>query len=153
MGHSPRHGNATQLSGPSLVREAFVVDRADFLAALSGQPETGNRVSRAALERLDTPPEGRLLELDHDAELTGRPVAELLAAPTAVGHDGVNALRELADAARVVAVPDAAPITREGDYGCSYCVILEGAAQVFEDGTPVNDRGPRRWLWRASDHA
>jgi CRP-like cAMP-binding protein len=44
--------------------------------------------------------------------------------------------------ARVMAVPDAAPITREGDYGSSYYVILEGAAQVFEDGTPVNDLGP-----------
>ena len=55
---------------------------------------------------------------------------------------GVNALRELADAARVLAVPDAAPITREGDYGSSYYVILEGAAKVFEDGVPVNDLGP-----------
>jgi hypothetical protein len=69
-----------------------VVDRADFLAALSGQPETGNRVSRAALERLDTPPaEERLLELDRDAELTGRPVAELLAAQPPLATIGINA--------------------------------------------------------------
>jgi CRP-like cAMP-binding protein/predicted MFS family arabinose efflux permease len=135
----PRSATVTARQDLDLV----VVDRADFLAALSGQPGTGNRVSRAALERLDTPPaEERLLELDRDAELAGRSVTELLAAQPPLATIGANALRDLAHAARVVAAPDAAPITREGDYGCSYYVILEGAAQVFEDGTAVNDLGP-----------
>ena len=41
-----------------------------------------------------------------------------------------------------MAVPDAATIIREGDYGCTYYVVFEGAAQVFEDDTAVNDLGP-----------
>jgi len=135
----PRSATVTARQDLDLV----VVDRADFLAAMSGGPETGGRVGRAALERLETPPvEEYLVELDRDAELAGPSVTELLAAQPPLATIGVNALRELADAARVLAVPDAAPITREGDYGSSYYVILEGAAQVFEDGTPVNDLGP-----------
>jgi CRP-like cAMP-binding protein len=135
----PRSATVTAREDLDLV----VVDRADFLAAMSGGPETGGRVSRAALERLETPPvEEYLVELDRDGELAGRSVTELLAAQPPLAAIGIDALRELADAARVLAVPGDAPITREGDYGCSYYVILEGAAKVFEDGTPVNDLGP-----------
>jgi CRP-like cAMP-binding protein/predicted MFS family arabinose efflux permease len=123
--------------------DLVVVDRAEFIAALSGDPNTGDRLGRAALARLDTTPaEERLIELDRDAELAGRAVTELLAAQPPLATIGANGLRELADAARVVAVPDAATIVREGDYGSTYYVILEGAAQVFEDDTPVNDLGP-----------
>ena len=118
------------------------VDRAEFLAALSGDANTGDRLSRAALVRLGTTPaEEHLMELDRDAELAGRSVTELLAAQPPLATIGANGLREIADAARVVAVPDAAPIIREGDYGSAYYVILEGAAQVFEDETRVNELG------------
>ncbi len=46
--------SATVTAGEDL--DLVVVDRADFLGAMSGGPETGGRVSRAALERLETPP-------------------------------------------------------------------------------------------------
>ena len=80
--------------------------------------------------------------LIRDAELAGRPVTELLAAQPPLAAVGADGLRELADTARVVAVPAAAPIIREGDYGSTDYVILKGAAQVLEDTTPVNALGP-----------
>jgi CRP-like cAMP-binding protein len=134
----PRSATVTARQNLDLV----VVARADFLAALSGDPGTGSRVSRAALERLETPPvEECLVELDRDAELAGRDVTELLAAQPPLTTASTDARRELAEAARVLAVPDAALITREGDYGSTYYVILEGGAEVSEDGIPVNTLG------------
>jgi CRP-like cAMP-binding protein/predicted MFS family arabinose efflux permease len=135
----PRSATVTARQDLDLV----VVDRAEFLAALSSDSRTGARLSQAVIERLRNPPaEECLLELDHDAELAGRPVTELLSAQPPLAACGADALAKLADAAGVLAVPDGAPITSQGTYGSSYYVILEGAAQVFEEGTPVRDLGP-----------
>ena len=51
--------------------------------------------------------------------------------PPLAGLD-TDALRELAEAAHVVAARDGAFITREGDYADTYYVIIDGAAEVLE---------------------
>ncbi|MEB3968261.1 cyclic nucleotide-binding domain-containing protein [Mycobacterium ulcerans] len=42
----------------------------------------------------------------------------------------------------MLAAPDGALITCEGDHGDTYYVILEGAAQVLDDDTAVHHLGP-----------
>ncbi len=123
--------------------ELVVVDRAEFLGALSSDTDTVGRLGGVVRARLATPPvEERLVELDRDAALSGRSVVELLARQPPLAAIGAGALEELADAARVLAAPDGALLTREGDHADTYYVILDGAAQVLEGDTLVRNLGP-----------
>ncbi|RFZ09160.1 Cyclic nucleotide-gated potassium channel [Mycobacterium marinum] len=123
--------------------DLVAVDRAEFLAALSSNTAAGLRLGGLARTRLGTVPvEERLIELGPDPALNSQSLSELLAAQPALAGIGDGALRELADTAKVLAAPDGALITCEGDHGDTYYVILEGAAQVLDDDTAVHHLGP-----------
>lgn len=123
--------------------DLIAVDRGEYLAVLSGNTGAVGRLGGLASARLaNAPIEERLVELDRDAALAGRSLAELLAPQPPLATIGAGALRELADTARVLAAPDGGLIIQEGDYGDSYDVILDGAAQLLEDQTPVRRLGP-----------
>jgi CRP-like cAMP-binding protein/predicted MFS family arabinose efflux permease len=135
----PRSATVTAREDLDLV----AIDRADFLGALSSDPRAVGRIGAVAHTRLGTPPvEERLAERDRDAALRGRSVTELLAPQPPLATFGAGALRALADEVRVVAAPAGTLLIRAGDYGDTYYVILDGAAEVFEDETPVRNLGP-----------
>lgn len=135
----PRSATVVALEDLDLV----VVDRAEFLGALSNFAGAVGRIGGSARVRLATPPvEERLIDLDRDVALGGRSVAALLALQPPLSRIGGGAVRELADAARVLAAPDGALITREGDHGDAYYVIVDGGAQVLEGETAVRNIGP-----------
>jgi CRP-like cAMP-binding protein/predicted MFS family arabinose efflux permease len=109
------------------------VDRREFLAALSSDTPSVNRIRGLARTRLATRPAARqLVELDRDAALGGRSVAEMLSRQPPLAGIDAAALGALAESARVLAAPDGTWITREGDYGSTFYVIVNGAARVFE---------------------
>lgn len=119
------------------------VDRASFLGVLAGSAEAVSGIGTAVQFRLATAPvEERLVVLERDAALDGRSVAEMLAAQRPLNALDDGAISELSSAARVLAAPSGALITREGDYGDSYYVILDGAVQVLEGSNPVRKLGP-----------
>lgn len=123
--------------------DLIVVDRAEFVGALSADPGASGRFDEVARARLSTPPmDERLVELDRDTALSGRSVTDLLASQAPLASYGSSALRELAGAARVLAAPDGALIAREGDYGEAYYVILDGAAEELDGGASVQHLGP-----------
>ncbi len=123
--------------------DLVVVDRAEFLDALSSDPGAVGPVGGIAGARAATPPvEDQLVELDRDVALGGRSLTQLLAAQPPLATIGADELRALANSARVVAAPDGALVIREGDYGEAYYVILDGAAQVLRGENPVSDLGP-----------
>jgi CRP-like cAMP-binding protein/predicted MFS family arabinose efflux permease len=135
----PRSATVTAREDLDLV----VIDRAEFLGALLDDPETAGRLGGEASDRLGTPPvEERMAEQDREVALGGRSVAELLAPQPPLATFGADALRTLADDVRVVAAPAGALLIRAGDYGDTYYVIVDGAAEVFEDQTPVRNLGP-----------
>ena len=123
--------------------DLVAVDRAEFLSALAGNGGGVARLGGVAQARLATRPvEERLVEIDRDAVLGPGSLAELLASQPPLASIGSDAVRELAHSARVVAAPDGALITREGDYGDVYYVILDGGADVLEGETPVRTLEP-----------
>lgn len=135
----PRSATVTAREDLDLV----VIDRAEFLGALLDDPETVGRLGGVASTRLGTPPvEERLAEQDRAVALAGRSVAELLAPQPPLAKFGADALGALADEVRVVAARDGTLVIRAGDYGDTYYVILDGAAEVIEDQTPVRNLRP-----------
>jgi CRP-like cAMP-binding protein/predicted MFS family arabinose efflux permease len=123
--------------------DLVTVDRAAFLGALSSDPGAVGRIGAVARTRLATPPvEERLAERDRDVALRGRSLAELLAPQPPLAAFGAGALRALADEVRVVAAPAGSLLVRAGDHGDTFYVILDGAAEVLEDETPVRNLGP-----------
>ena len=135
----PRSATVTARDDLDLV----AVDRAEFLAAMSVEPGGVGRIGAVASARLGAQPvEERLAERDPDVALRGRSLAELLAPQPPLAALGAAALRALADDVRMVAAPAGALVTRAGDYGDTYYVILDGAAQMFEGETPVRNLGP-----------
>ncbi len=125
------------------VLDLVTVDRAEFLGALSADSVASVRFGGVVRTRLATPPvQERLVEVDRDTALAGRSVTELLAPQPPLATVGDGALRELADTAWALAAPDGALIIREGDYGHTYYVILDGAADVLEGDTLVRTLGP-----------
>jgi CRP-like cAMP-binding protein/predicted MFS family arabinose efflux permease len=137
--NTPRSATVTAREDLELV----AVDRAEFLGALSSDPGVVGRIGGMASTRLATPPvESRLAEQDREVALAGRSVAELLAPQPPLATFGAGALRALAAEVRVVAAHDGTLLIRSGDYGDTYYVILDGAAEVIEDETPVRSLGP-----------
>ncbi len=135
----PRSATVTARKDLDLV----AVDRAEFLGALSGDPGATGRIGGIASARLATPPvDERLAERDPDVALGGRSIAELLAPQPPLATLDDDALSALADAVRVVGAPEGALLIRAGDYGDTYYVILDGAAEVLEGETPVRNLGP-----------
>ncbi|MEY8014792.1 cyclic nucleotide-binding domain-containing protein [Mycobacterium servetii] len=118
--------------------DLVVVDRAEFLGALSNHPGAAGRLCGVTAP----PVEERLVELDRDDALGGRSVAQLLAAQQPLTGIGADELRELADTTRVVTAPDGAIVIREGDYAQTYYLVLDGAAQVLRGERTVRDLGP-----------
>jgi CRP/FNR family transcriptional regulator, cyclic AMP receptor protein len=51
-------------------------------------------------------------------------------------------LAEVAALADELYLPDARDLTREGETGREFLVIVEGAAEVLRDGAVVNELGP-----------
>ncbi len=135
----PRSATVTAREDLDLV----AVDRAEFLSAIWTATGAVSRLDELASARLATPPvEERLVELDRDVALGGRSVVELLAPQPPLAAIDAGAVRKLADAARVLAAPDGALVTREGDYGDTYYVVIDGAVEVLEDETRVRKLRP-----------
>lgn len=123
--------------------ELVVVDHADFLGALSIDPAAFDRGGEIATMRLHSQPtEERLVELDREVALRGRSVFDLLRSQPPLADIGEAGLRQLVDAAKVLGAADGAMIIREGDHGCSYYVILDGAAEVHEGSSLMRTLGP-----------
>lgn len=123
--------------------DLIAVDRGEFIGALTSDTGAVVRIGGIAHTRLGTAPiEERLVELDRGTALGPRSVTELLAQQAPLAAISDDALNELAAAARVVAAPDGALIIREGDYGDSCYVILDGAAEVLEGESRVRRLAP-----------
>ncbi len=124
--------------------DLIAIERAEFLGALSidGSASAG-RFGQIASTRMATPPVAeRLVELNRDTRLSSRAACELLARQPAMATIPAEGLHELADTVRVLAAADGALIIREGDYGDTYYVILDGAAQVDEGDTVIRKLRP-----------
>lgn len=135
----PRSATVTAREDLDLV----VVDRPKFLGALGSDAGAVTRLGGLARQRLDTlPVEERLSELDRDEALGDRSLVETLAAQPPLASISDDGLRELADAARVVAAPDGSMITREGDHGDTYYVILSGAVEVLRGESLLHNLRP-----------
>lgn len=135
----PRTATVTAREDADLI----VVDAAEFRSALSTDTDTVGRLGEVARARLATAPvETRLVERDRDDVLDGRSVVDLLRAQSLLARIDDDRLRELADAARVLSAPTGALITREGDHGDTFYVILDGAAEVVQGGKQVREIGP-----------
>ncbi len=137
----PRSSTVTARDDLDLV----AVDGAEFLSALGTDNVSAGRFGQVVRARMATPPVAeRLVELRRDTTLSNGAARELLAVQPPMESIAVEALGELADTARVLAAPDGALITREGDYGDTYYVIADGAAQVSEGETAVRNCCPAR---------
>lgn len=132
----PRSSTVTAREELDLV----AVERAEFLSALCTDNVSVGRLGRIATTRMATPPVAeRLVEVSRDTTLSSRAARELLASQPPMAAIEATALGELADTARVFAAGDGALITREGDYGDTYYVIVDGAAKVFESDTEIRE--------------
>ena len=132
--NTPRTATVTAREGLDLI----VVDQAEFLGALAGAAGVAARLAMAARTRLTTTPLAeRQIDLDDDHTPSTESLASLLAAHAALAGWEPAALVQLAQAARVIAVPDGSLITREGDHPCSYSVILTGGADLLADDHTV----------------
>jgi CRP-like cAMP-binding protein/predicted MFS family arabinose efflux permease len=120
--------------------DLVAVERGEFLAALSTDDVTIGRLGRVASTRMATPPVAeRLVELNRDTTLSSRAACELLALQPPMATIDAEALDELADTARVLAAADGALIVSEGDYGDTYFVILDGAAEVYDGESVISE--------------
>lgn len=134
----PRSSTVTAREDLDLV----AIDGDEFLSALSTDSVSIGRVGRIVHTRIATPPVAeRLVELTRDT-LSDQDACDLLALRPPMASIDTAALGELADAARVLAAADGALITREGDYGDTYYVILNGAAKVYDGDTEIRDLRP-----------
>lgn len=135
----PRSSTVTAREELDLV----AVERAEFLAALSTDSAAVGRLGQIACTRMTTPPVAeRLVELSRDTAVSSGVTRELLALQPPMATIEATALGELADTARVLAAGDGALITREGDYGDTYYVIVDGGATVFEGDTEIRELRP-----------
>ncbi|WAC91166.1 cyclic nucleotide-binding domain-containing protein [Mycobacterium sp. Aquia_213] len=136
---APRSSTVTAREDLDLI----AIEGEEFLSALSTDSVSVGRVGRIVRARMDTPPVAeRFVELSRDDALSGGAARELLAAQPPMATIEATALGELADTARVLAAGDGALITREGDYGDTYYVIVDGAATVFEGDTEIRELRP-----------
>ncbi|MEZ0354076.1 cyclic nucleotide-binding domain-containing protein [Mycobacterium sp. pR1184] len=132
----PRSSTVTAREELDLV----AVERAEFLSALCTDNVSVGRLGRIATTRMATPPVAeRLVEVSRDTTLSSGAARELLASQPPMAAIEATALGELADTARVFAAGDGALITREGDYGDTYYVIVDGAAKVFESDAEIRE--------------
>ncbi|WP_077077156.1 cyclic nucleotide-binding domain-containing protein [Mycobacterium numidiamassiliense] len=123
--------------------DLIAVERAEFLSALSDDSASGGRLGQIARTRMATLPVAeRLVELNRDTTLSSRAACELLAPQPPMAAMRAEELRQLADSARVLVAADGAVIIREGDYGDTYYVILDGAAQVYEGDLMIRELRP-----------
>jgi CRP-like cAMP-binding protein len=135
----PRSSTVTAREDLDLV----AIEGEEFLSALCTDSVSVGRVGRVVRARMATPPVSeRLVELSDDSGLSDGAARELLALQPPMATIQPAALGELADTARVFAAGDGALITREGDYGDTYFVIVEGAATVFEGETEIRELRP-----------
>ncbi|CQD04587.1 drug transporter [Mycobacterium lentiflavum] len=136
---APRSSTVTAREDLDLV----AIDRAEFLSALSTDNVSMGRLGRIAETRVETPPVAeRLVELNREAALGSGAARELLSSQPPMATIEATALGELADTARVFEAGDGALIAREGDYGDTYYVIVDGAATVFEGDTEIRELRP-----------
>ncbi|MEE6135662.1 cyclic nucleotide-binding domain-containing protein [Mycobacterium sp. 050128] len=136
---APRSSTVTAREDLDLV----AIDRAEFLSALCTDNVSMGRLGRIADTRVETPPVAeRLVELNREATLGSGAARELLSSQPPMATIEAAALGELADTARVFEAGDGALITREGDYGDTYYVIVDGAATVFESDTEIRELRP-----------
>ncbi|SOX51822.1 MFS transporter, partial [Mycobacterium ahvazicum] len=132
----PRSSTVTAREELDLV----AVERAEFLSALCTDNVSVGRLGRIATTRMATPPVAeRLVEVNRDTTLSSGAARQLLASQPPMAAIEATALGELADTARVFAAGDGALITREGDYGDTYYVIVDGAAKVFESDAEIRE--------------
>lgn len=118
------------------------VDRGEFLAALSSDAAAMGHISGVVQTRLTTPPvEERLAEVDRVEALAGLSVDGVLAAQRPFIDISPDARKGLAESARVLVATDGALITREGDYGQTFYVILSGTVEVFEGDKWIRSLG------------
>jgi CRP-like cAMP-binding protein/predicted MFS family arabinose efflux permease len=135
----PRSSTVTALEDLDLV----AVEGEEFLSALCTDSVSVGRVGRIVRARIDTPPVAeRLVELSGESALSSGAARELLSSQPPMATIQPVALGRLADRARVFAAGDGALITREGDYGDTYFVIVDGAAKVFEGDTEIRQLRP-----------
>ena len=130
----PRSATVTAREDLDLV----TVDRNEFLGALTRDTGTVVRLGGLAHTRLGTAPVAeRLIELDRDSALRGRSLPQLLALAPPLAAIDRGALAQLASAAKILGAPDGAVIIREGDYGDTCYVIVDGRAEVIEHDSVV----------------
>lgn len=135
----PRSSTVTAREDLDLV----AIEGEEFLSALSTDSVSVGRVGRIVRARMDTPPVAeRFVELSRDTTLNSGAARELLASQPPMARIEAVALGELADTAQLLAAGDGALITREGDYGDTYYVIVDGAATVFEGDTETGQLRP-----------
>ena len=116
--------------------ELYALERADFLAALTGRP--AGPVATLVDARLRTRPlERRPEDTDAGAALTGRDGAEVLRSVPAFASLPPDALADLARRLIGVSARRGAEITRQGDYGERFYIVLAGSVEITVDGRPV----------------
>jgi CRP-like cAMP-binding protein len=77
---------------------------------------------------------------------TSRELVDLLRPVDLFSKCSKGALKSVARHAETVRLQPGETLTRQGDVGDAFYVILDGRAAVDIDGRPVNDLGPGDWF-------
>jgi len=135
----PRSATVTARTDLDLIS----LDRAEFYSTLAPHTDAATRLHVLAGTRLSTPPvDARFVQLDPRRALDGRSAVDLLTAQAPLAATSARHLRELADAAQILAAPDGTVITREGDHADTYYIVLRGAAEVLQGHILINNLRP-----------